>query len=157
MSQQNSFDITSAKVFFDSICRVRKKYESKPTKHIEDVLFMVFGLNHLREWIAPNYKYQDKPVNDDEHFYNDVFNDTNWKIINSVCNHSKHLSSSNTPAHTTTTDYSNKLTDWDDLASVKSLAEGVPVSYFIDGVNVIEIIDKVIDFYKSEWFERLSN
>ena len=150
----NLFDIKSPEDFFNSLLRVREKYESKRTKYIEDLLYMILGLNHLREWIAPGYRYDKKKpaVTDEQLFFDRIHNDLeDFKTINQICNHSKHLRAHN---HVVDTNYSNKLSDWDDLSSVESLAEGVPVSYTVDDNDVLEIIDSVIDFYKLNWFER---
>lgn len=155
MSQPKLFNVTSPKDFLDSIVRTRRKYESKKTKYIEDVLFMFLGLNHLREWIAPGYDHKSPKTTRAHQFYHDIFNNlAEFKIIKSICNHSKHRSTLN---YEITTIYSDIISDWDDLASVKTLSEGVPISHFVDGKNIIQIIDPVIDFYKSEWFDDISN
>ena len=152
MNQPNLFDITSPEVFFDSILRVRTRYASKKTKHIEDLLYMIFGLNHLREWIAPGYDYkkEGESTKPEHIFFKQIWELKEFQTIRSICNHSKHLCK---PKYgTTITNFSGLLADWDDLQSVTTLAEGTPVSYFVDGNNILQQIDPVIDFYKSKWF-----
>ena len=49
------FDFGDAKAFFDSIVRVYNQYKRGFAKSTEDVLFVIMGLNHLREWISPAF------------------------------------------------------------------------------------------------------
>jgi hypothetical protein len=46
------WDINSEEDFFLSIKRVYQRNKSGKAKSIEDLLYVIMGLNHLREWIA---------------------------------------------------------------------------------------------------------
>ena len=49
------FDFGDAKAFFESIERTYNRYRQGPVKSTEDLLYVVMGLNHLREWISPGF------------------------------------------------------------------------------------------------------
>jgi len=151
MSGQNLFSIQSAKSFFDSIVDTRKKYSSENTKNIEHLLYIIMGLNHLREWIAPRYKHTDTPTEPAHYFFNDIYKVPEFIIINSICNRTKHLSTS---PHETTVEYSDKLASWNSLNDVKILSNGVPTDYYVDNNNVLSLIDTIISFYDSNWFSQ---
>ena len=149
MNEKNLFDIQSAKSFFDSIVNVRKKYSSGNTKNIEQLLYIIMGLNHLREWIAPGYKHKNSPTKPEHHFFKKIYENQEFKKIKSICNRTKHLSES---PYQTTVQHSDKLADWDNLSAAKTLGSGVPIDYYVEGRNVLDSIDEVIDFYNSNWF-----
>jgi hypothetical protein len=52
---QGIFDIGNAKEFFASIQHRCGLYPACTVKSTEDLLYIIMGLNHLREWIAPGF------------------------------------------------------------------------------------------------------
>ena len=64
------FDLNTPQEFFNSICRILNRYKSSHAKDIEDLLYVLMGLNHLREWIAPHYDKMKPPKNPAEDFFN---------------------------------------------------------------------------------------
>lgn len=113
------------------------------------------ALNHLREWIAPRYKKRggswppaDTP---EKQFSQNIYdNCPEFDTIRKLCNKSKHIN------RDPRTDSENGLPidDWKDIDSVKDFDKGPAKNYSVDGGNVIGIMKKVIDFYKTEWFEK---
>lgn len=153
------FDIYSPEEFFYSITNALENYKRAKQKSIEILLFTLMGLNHLREWIAPGYNPQYKcgkkhwktPSTDAERFSKVIYDNASFKIIRSLCNRTKHLKriEMNT--------YSNHdvpLDDWSDIDAVRNFDKGPASDYFVDGTNIIKIIDEVIDSYRKEWFEK---
>src|SRR3546814_16688684 len=55
------------------------------------------GLNHLREWIAPGYSFDNKkrllpePRNDAQAFSKEIYECLEHKIVRELCNQTKHL------------------------------------------------------------------
>ena len=108
-------------------------------KRTEDFLLLVFGLAHLREWIAPDYDWKKSaPVTPEENFYQDIWKFEEFKIIQGLCNRSKHMC----------------LTDTAMGALHKSKSGNrVVVGYFADGKDVEDVIRAVIQFYEDNWFQ----
>lgn len=49
------FDIASHEGFFRSLCRVANELSSAKARSTEQLLYLVMGTNHLRDWIAPGF------------------------------------------------------------------------------------------------------
>ncbi len=155
------FDINDAKDLFSHIKRTMKGYCEKEVKDPAELLFLIMALNHLREWIAPRYHKVDQhnwPPADTpaKQFSQDIYEFPEFVIIRKLCNHSKHFMTSQNPPDTdTNTDSEHllKFNDYPDVDSIPNFDKAV-TDYFVDGKNVIDIINTVIDFYKTEWFER---
>ncbi len=138
-----------------------KGYCEKEVKDPAELLFLIMALNHLREWIAPEYKKINKkwpkPKDDAELFILDIYyNCDEFLIINTLCNHSKHFMTSQNPLDTdTNTDSEHllKFNDYPDVDSIPNFDKAV-TDYFVDDRNIIDIINTVIGFYNTEWFER---
>jgi hypothetical protein len=151
------FDIKTSKDLFFHINRTMKDYCDENEKDAIKLLFLIMALNHLREWIAPGYK-KDRggnwPLADtpEKQFSKNIYdNCPEFDTIRKLCNKSKHinLDPRTGSMHTLTID------DWtgkiDDIADFDN---GPATDYFVDGGNVIDIINTVINFYKTEWFEK---
>jgi hypothetical protein len=145
------FDLNTPLDFFDSICRIFKRYKSSNTKEVEDLLYVIMGLNHLREWIAPGYDEPKKnpPQNYGEVFYQAIWDTKSFKTINDICNRTKHLSRK---CMEISTQYGIPVDDWPDVDAVRDFDLGPASDYFVDGRNVIDIIDEVVEFYERKWF-----
>ena len=108
------------------------------------------GLNHLREWIAPAYDHRAAPKKPEEKFFQDIWDVPSFKIINAVCNRTKHMN----PGPVTTSSYGIPFDDWPDIDSVRDFDLGPVSGYFVDGRDFTRIIEDVIAFYRTKWFER---
>jgi len=144
------FDLNTAQEFLDSICRIIKRYKSSVAKEIEYLLYVIMGLNHLREWIAPGYNPKNTPKNPGEVFYQDIWDNKSFQIINSICNGTKHLAKMDL---TTSSEYGIPFDDWPEVDAVRIFDLGPPSNYFVDGQNIIEIIDEAVNFYETKWFK----
>ncbi|OGS91414.1 MAG: hypothetical protein A2Z95_08955 [Gallionellales bacterium GWA2_60_18] len=142
------FDISSPDEFFRVICRAAKLLRSAQAKETERLLFIIFGLNHLREWIAPDYK-AGLPETSEEHFFEAIYKLDSFKLLNAICNHTKHLRPFSGCVETK---YGLKISEWPDIDSVASFDDGPPSGYSVDGCDVLDAIDEVTRFYDEEWF-----
>ncbi|MBK8908525.1 MAG: hypothetical protein IPM60_11660 [Rhodospirillales bacterium] len=147
------FDISSPEALFRVIRRNANTLRGQTAKESDRLLFVIFGLNHLREWIAPGYSNRPlprSPTNDNERFFESIWSCTSFQLIKELCNHTKHLR----PIGLERTGYGLNISDWPDIGSVESFAAGPPTSYEIDGKDVLEAVEEVIEFYKRRWFDR---
>ena len=151
------FDISNAEGLFFLIKRTMKLFCEEEEKEAAELLFLIMALNHLREWIAPGYKPgrngEWPPANTPEkRFSKNLYNNCyEFETIRNLCNKSKHLKQIPEHIHT-----ENKplFDDWANIDSVLDFDKGPATNYLVDGENIINIINTVIDFYKTEWFER---
>jgi len=118
---------------------------SSQTKRPQDLLLLVFGLTHLREWIAPGYKYDRPAVTPAEHFYQKIFTLKEFKILQNLCNRSKHMSTSNTVMGTL---HQSTI----DVASVPDFDRGFPTAYSVGEQDMDDVIRVVLKFYEDHWF-----
>lgn len=154
------FDIDSPERFFHSISSVFETYKASKAKRTEDLLYIIMGLNHLREWIAPGYKRRQDEKNDAQVFYNRIYsNCRNYVLIKEICNATKHLGDKHEirAKHETSANYGLDIDDWPDFDSVSDFDLGPPSGHFVDGDNVIGIIEDVINYYEREWFSKQHN
>ena len=152
------FDINSEKILFFLINRTMKRFSGEREKDVTKLLFLIMALNHLREWIAPGYKKVNgkfPPANTEkEKFFLDIWECSEFRTINKLCNNTKHIDEEQNPQNT----YSEHGLTIDELEGeiddLLDFDKGPAINYFVDGENVIDIINTVIDFYKIEWFEK---
>jgi hypothetical protein len=153
------FDIYSPEEFICSINKTWENYKRDKQKSVESLLYVIMGLNHLREWIAPGYnlqyktgnKYWKTPANDAESFSKAIYNNNSFKIIRNLCNKTKHLKQMKVY---TLSYHEVPFDDWSDIDAVRNWDKGPASAYFVDDINIIDIIDKVIGFYQTEWFKK---
>lgn len=145
------YDIESAEQLFNLLKVVARNFTSVRGKRTQDLLFLVFGLTHLREWIAPDYDPKNPAVTSEELFYQRIFELQEFNVLRSLCNRSKHMSSSRTAMGTL---YGSKVDDWPDVDSVMNVDRGSPTAYFVDGHDVEDVIRAVIRFYDEQWFQK---
>nr|MBI3611909.1 hypothetical protein [Nitrospirota bacterium] len=145
------FDLESADHLFGLLKVVANPFMSSRAKRTQDLLFLVFGLTHLREWIAPGYDPARAPATGEEQFYQEIFRLEEFKILQSLCNRSKHMSATDGAMGAL---YTSKIDDWSDFDSVTSFDRGFPTAYFVDGRDVEDVIRAVIKFYENEWFRK---
>jgi hypothetical protein len=144
------FDINSPEAFFRTIKRNANTLRGQLAKESDRLLFVIFGLNHLREWIAPGYRRTGSPTNENEQFFESIWSEPSFRLINGLCNHTKHLAPIG-PEHT---GYGLNFDDRPDNDAVESFDAGPPTSYEIDGKDVLEAVEEVIEFYQQQWFDR---
>jgi len=157
------FDIYSSEELFYSINIVWKKYKRDKQKSVETLLYVIMGLNHLREWIAPHYKPQKNkcgilcwktPANDAERFSKTIYENASFETIRRLCNKTKHLGKKRKV--TTSSDHDVPFDEWSDIDAVRNWDKAPASAYFVDGINIIHIVDKVINFYQTKWFDKKS-
>ncbi len=149
------FDIKTPKDLFFHINRTMKDYCGEDEKDAIKLLFLIMALNHLREWIAPEYKKDSRgnwPAADttEKQFSKRIYELPVFGTIRKLCNKSKHI---NRDPRTGST-HILTIDEWKDIDSVLKFNNGPATDYFVDGGNVIDIINTVINFYKTEWFDK---
>jgi hypothetical protein len=148
------FDIESAEQFFILLKATHSKFIRSKGKATKDLMFLVMGLTHLREWIAPGYRHDEKEATSaEELFHNAIYLELNeFKILQGLCNRSKHMKAS---SFAMAPSYGAKLDDWPELDSIMSMERGPPTAYFVDGMDIDDVLRAVIEFYESRWFSKL--
>ena len=102
------FDLQNTKDLFNEIQLAIVEYHKVPTSRL--LLFLVFSLNHLREWIAES-SYEEihtkikskKKLTTGEHFFREIWKLEEFKIVNELCNRSKHYNIKKNIANTSVT------------------------------------------------------
>jgi hypothetical protein len=148
----NVFDISTPKQFLHSIrCRYNRYREPVQNggRTTEDILYVVMGLTHLREWIAPEKspkKYRPESSTAAQNFSSSMYDDENYKKILDVTNGVKHLRRSET---VTSSAYGSTVDDWADWDAVASIDNGPPISHYIDGISVETVINPILEKYET--------
>ncbi len=146
--REGIFNIHTSEDFYFTIQNALKNYQNSKAKRIEDLFFIIMGLNHLREWIAPNYNRENKAQTRGEEFYNEIFKNEDFRTVKELCNGSKHLK----PGGETRYKSDFPITDWPDISSVRSIEEGPPSTFYANGEEVGNILERLSDFYRDRWF-----
>lgn len=146
------FNLNTSSDYFFYIDNAINSYKSKTNKSIQELFFIINGLNHLREWIAPDYNYENKPQNNNEIFFNNIWSLNEFRTINQLCNGTKHLKNTKLK---TSAEFGLPLSKWDNVDSVLNFDDGPPSAFYVDSRDIIEIILVVHKYYKSEWFDKL--
>jgi len=147
------FDIDSAEAFFRIIRRNAEMLRAARAKETDRLLFIIFGLNHLREWIAPGYHAGGSPTTPGERLFEDIYTLEPFKILNAICNHTKHLRFFSGRIETK---YNLTIDEWPNIDSIQSIDNGPPSGYYVDGRDVLDAIDEIIQFYNDRWFSKLT-
>lgn len=146
------FNLKTPSDYFFHIENAIKSYQSKSNKSIQELFFIINGLNHLREWIAPDYDYKIKPQMPNEILFNKIWSLSEFKIINKLCNGTKHLNEKVPKTHA---EFGLPLSKWDNVASVLNFDDGPPTAFYVDDKDVLEIVLIVHNYYKYEWFDKI--
>ena len=134
------FNIESADQLFGLLKTVASRLATSDEKRTEDFLLLVFGLTHLREWIAPDYDRKERaPVTPEEHFFQEIWKFDEFKFLKALCNRSKHMCATDSAMGA--------------LYKSKS-GRRFLVGYFADGKDVEEVVRAVIKFYEEKWFNK---
>jgi hypothetical protein len=145
------FDLSSPELFFDAIERAAAELADSDFKSTERLMFVVMGLNHLREWIAPGYDYRQPPTSDAEKFFHHIYSIPEYGVIKSLCNCSKHLSMT---SGSLTMPPPLSMDEWPEVDAVSNFDHGPMPAYYVDGRDVMDIIDEVMRVYEEDWFAR---
>jgi len=151
------FDIENAKDLFDVVEQRFKCYRSDSTKSAEDLILIIMIVNHLREWIAPDFKKTyDKnsktwtwPVanSEAEKFSRKIYEHSDFDLIRKLCNGTKHAKT----VKKAETQYEENIFAWPNLLAVKNIFRGVPVSHSVDGKPIDALISPIMEMYRG-WF-----
>jgi hypothetical protein len=139
---------------FGEYCRGEGPIKERPT---EDLLFIIMALNHLREWIAPDYNPYGRPPKlrnpktKAEEFSRRLYCDPNFKIIREICNATKHVKK-NGPSHKTTTESVPHQVDTGPHGPKFFITTNSATNHFIDGERVESFVRPVMKLY-GEWFK----
>lgn len=145
------FDLSSPSIFFDALKKAAGDLKASKFKSTEKLMFILMGLNHLREWIAPGYDHRLEAQTPGEHFFNEIYRLDEFRIVNGLCNHSKHLGVSQGPlSHIQCNSIS--IDEWPDIDSVANIDLGPPTVYFVGDRDVEDVIRCVIEHYEKNWF-----
>lgn len=145
------FDFGDAGAFFQSIERRWDAYLQGTVRSTEDLLYVIFGLNHLREWIAPGlmkggdgrWLAVDTPA---KRFSKEVSESGDFDVVRKLANgikHAKHMS----------TGYVGGafIDDWPDFDAVTDFDTGPPTGYDVNGQPVEDFIVPIMEAYRN-WF-----
>lgn len=145
------FGLKNGEELFSEIQSAISEYSSQPNERL--FLFLVFSLNHLREWIAEssyidiNNKIKNNiPLSDEESFFNEIWKLDEFKIINSLCNRGKHFLSTSKDLKTSKSQGFN--------CGMSTAGDSLDQEYFlIDGIDSRNIFFPVIRKYYL-WFNK---
>lgn len=143
------FDIDSAEQLFYLLKRVANSFSSMKGKRTQDLLFLIFGLAHLREWVAPDYDQERPAKSPEEEFFKEIGELEDFKILKRLCNRSKHMSRR---VGVMGTMYGATIDDAPDIDSLSDFDRGAPIAYSVDERDVEELVRTVLKFYDERWF-----
>lgn len=141
------FDV-SPEEFFYTIVHAFTRFRSARAKERADLFYVIMGLNHLREWIAPGYTHKKPAKTQAEEFYNEVYTCPEWKILNALCNGAKHTGES----VATDVKYDLPISAWPSFSGVVRFSKGPPSAFYCESRNIEEVFEAVIMFYQARWF-----
>lgn len=134
------FDIESADQLFSLLKTVASKLATSEKKRTEDFLLLIFGLTHLREWIAPDYDWKKcAPVTPEEYFFQEIWKFDEFKFLQALCNRSKHMCATDSAMG---------------VLYKRNSDRRFLVGYFADGKDIEEVVRAVIKFYEEKWFHK---
>jgi hypothetical protein len=145
------YDIESAEQLFGLLKASAGTFSASRGKRTQDLLFLVFGLTHLREWIAPGYDPSNPPQTPEEHFFQKIFKLEEFNVLRALCNRSKHMTQTVAAMGAL---YGSNIDDWPDMDAVTDFDRGAPLAYFVDGRDVEDVIPVVIKYYEDNWFQK---
>jgi hypothetical protein len=143
------FELEKPLDLFREIQAAAADYERAPSSRL--LLFLLFALNHLREWIADasletlESRRKEGGLKANEALFYDIWEMKEFRLINSLCNRSKH--------HITQAGSKTSVTQGMTCASPCSDSLG-QTYYRIDNVDSRAVFAPVIRKY-FEWFSRV--
>lgn len=147
------FELRDARVLFQLLEITLDHYESASAKSTKDAMFLLFGLCHLREWIAPGFKFDGraKPLTAEERFGVALFQHCAcFRQMLDVWNGAKHRSGgAGQTGVTYGLDLDQRDTSVDDWLDFD---QGPASDFEIDGRPLASILGPVLGFYRT-WFD----
>lgn len=147
------FEVRDESDFFGILERALNAQKATHAKRPEDVLLLVLGLTHLREWIAPKYKEGSTPTTRAEQFASELFKNEDYKTIRLLANHAKHQRRRALPEMQTT----RYVEMWDDrdtpIDSWIDADMGPPSAREYGSRDILDVFDSVVIFYRKNWFD----
>jgi hypothetical protein len=146
------FDIRDDVAFFSVVTNTLSSYRSSNAKAPEQLLLLVLGLSHLREWIAPGYRRGAVATNTAECFVARLFEYPDYQTIHLLANHAKHQRRIALPETQVTTcvemidDRDIPIDSWIDFDA------GPASAYHYGDRDLGEIFENVVTFYRDNWF-----
>jgi len=146
------FDIQDEHAFFTVVSNTLNVYRASNAKTPEQLLLLVLGLTHLREWIAPQYKRDSVPKNRAEQFVAKLLENPDYQTLLLLANHAKHQRRRNLPDTQTTTcvemidDRDTPIDSWLDFD------KGPASAYIYGDRDLEEVFTNVTAFYHDHWF-----
>lgn len=153
-SAQGFLDLQLPEHLFYSLERAFERYQRSKAKAVEDAFFLIFGLAHLREWIAPGFKDERKrraAATKAEEFFEAIFATDGYRLVLDLCNHAKHQTEP--LPRTFKVQFGLPIDEWPDVLAVRSIDDGPPSGYSVDGRDLGEVFGEVLNFYKERWFD----
>ena len=147
------FSVRDDGAFFAILSSTLDSFRTTKAKRPEDLLLLVLGLAHLREWIAPNYRRESTPKNCAERFAAMLFEDPNYQTVLLLANHAKHqrrhaLPSTQMTSFVETIDEQGiPIDSWPDFEC------GPASAYQYGDQNLEEIFVAVASLYREQWFK----
>lgn len=146
------FDIRDDSAFFTIIVNTLDSYRATKTKRPADLLLLVLGLAHLREWVAPGYKRGSIPSNRAEHFVALLCEDPNYQTIWLLANHVKHQRRQTLPA-TQVTSFIETIDERDiPIDSWLDFDKGPASAYQYGDRDLEKVFEAVVSLYRDRWF-----
>ena len=146
-------DLDMPQQLFQVLKRSLLFYASAKAKRIDDALLLVFGLAHLREWIAPGFTGQRAkrgPRNPAERFSAALHQLPSYQLLRNLANHAKHQFRDESLA-VRSVHYVN-IDDWPDIDRVNSFDDGPVMDYFVGEHDLVDLFEEVMTFYDDRWF-----
>jgi len=148
------FDINSDEAFFRSLQRASLKLQSNKVKETAKLLYLLMGVNHLRDWIAPGFNWKvGEPLTPGQHFGVAIFNLPEFKVVNAVCNRSKHMGCLRYPLEI---EYGTMIDEYPEIDSIFDFDNGPPTGYSVDGRDLLDIVDVALGYYETHWYSQFS-
>ncbi|HBF39190.1 MAG TPA: hypothetical protein DDW50_17955 [Firmicutes bacterium] len=163
MATSKLFDIISARVFLNSLEIEINRYKLDKEKSAGQLLYIIMGLNHLREWISEGYTHYNRkkgitednrpPQKSSEYFYEIIWNQESFRIINELCNFSKHHEEGKKfLVRETESIHIKNVDEWEKVSDALNFGDGPVKQYLVNGKDIIEILEEVLKYYQKEWF-----
>jgi len=143
------FSIRDDNTFFAIISKTLGSFRATKAKRQEDLLLLVLGLAHLREWIAPGYSRGSTPKNSAERFAAMLFEDPNYQTVLLLANHAKHQRRQALPRTQMVSfvETEQEIHSWPDFETAPASA------YQYGDRNLEEIFVAVALLYSEHWFK----
>jgi hypothetical protein len=146
------FEIQDDVAFFSVLTTTLSSYRSTRAKMPDQLLLLVLGLAHLREWIAPGYKRGAVAKNAAENFVASLFEFSDYQTIHLLANHAKHQRRMALPEAQTTTcvemvdDRDTPIDSWIDFDA------GPASAHHYGNCDLSDVLERVASFYRDHWF-----